>query len=86
MRRIPALLRILVLVLCPLLLRLPLIPGLWAQDIMHILDLVVAPDGVVHALPPQGLERVVDVWDGDPAAVEDVAQERLVGKVVAGCG
>lgn len=48
---------------------------------MDVLDLVVAPDGVVDALPAQGLEGVVDVRQGHPAITVEVGQQRLVGEV-----
>lgn len=54
---------------------------------MHVLDAVIAPDGVVHAVPAQRLEGVVDVRQGDPAVLEELREERLVGKVhVHGAG
>ena len=58
-----------------------LIPRLGRQDIMHVLDLVVPPDLLVHAFPPEGLERVVDVRERDPAALVEVREERLVGEI-----
>lgn len=39
-----------------------LIPGVGGQDVVNVLDLVVAPDGLVDVIPAQRLKRVVDVW------------------------
>lgn len=64
-----------------------LVPGLGGEDVVDVLDAVVAPDGVVHALPAHGLEGVVDVGQGHPAAAVQVRQHALVGKVhVEGVG
>ncbi len=68
----------------PLAVFVDLVPRLGAQDVVHVLDLVVAPDGVVDARPAQRLERVVRVRQGDPAASVQVRQQRLVGKVHVG--
>lgn len=71
----------------PLAVLIHLIPRLGAQDVVDVLDLVVAPDGVVHALPAEGLEGVVGVRQGHPAAAVQVGEEGLVGKVhVHGAG
>lgn len=62
-----------------------LVPGVWGEDVVDVLDPVVAPDGAVDAVPAQGLEGVVDVGQGDPAAAVELAEQALVGKVeVAG--
>ena len=54
---------------------------------MNVLDAVVAPDGVVDAGPAQGLEGVIHVRQGDPAVLEELGQQGLVGKVhVDGAG
>ena len=47
-----------------------LIPRLWAQNVVHVLDLVVLPYLVVHALCAHRLESIVDVWQRNPAPVE----------------
>lgn len=57
-----------------------LVPGLGGEDVVDVLDAIVAPDGVVNALPAEGLESVVDVGDGDPAARVEIGQEVLVGE------
>lgn len=36
---------------------------------MHIADILVPPDVLVYH--SQGLERVVDIWEGDPAVLEE---------------
>lgn len=41
---------------------------------MSVLDLVVSPDGIVHTLPAQSLESVVDVGKSDPSAREEVTE------------
>lgn len=79
MRRILTLLRL----LQTLLLSLPLIPRLRTQNIMHILNILVPPDRIMNTLPPERLQRIVDIRDGNPPAVKDIAQERLVGEIVA---
>lgn len=62
-----------------------LVPGVGGEDVVDILDPVVAPDLAVHAVPAQGLEGVVDVGQGDPAAAVQLAQQALVGELeVAG--
>lgn len=62
-----------------------LVPRVGGEDVVDILDLVIAPDGLVDALPAERLEGVVDVWQGDPAAAVQLTQQALVGKVeVAG--
>lgn len=61
-----------------------LVPRVRRQDVVDVLDPVVPPDGPVHALPPHGLERVVHVGQGDPAAAVQLAQEALVGELEAG--
>lgn len=58
-----------------------LVPGVGGEDVVDVLDPVVAPDGLVHALPAQGLEGVVHVGQGDPAAPVQLAEQALVGKV-----
>lgn len=58
-----------------------LIPRLRRKNIMHILNLVLLPDLWVHILPAQRLERVVDVRERHPAALEEVGEERLVREV-----
>jgi len=63
-----------------------LLPRLRTQDVMHILNLLVPPNLVVHTGPPQRLERVVDIRQRYPAPAEQVAQQRLVGKVVGARG
>jgi len=50
---------------------------------MHVLNILIPPDSIVHTLPPERLKRVVDIRNGNPPAVKDIAQERLVGKIVA---
>lgn len=68
----------------PAALGVDLLPWFRGQDIVDVLDAVVAPDGVVDAGPTQGLEGVVDVGQGHPAVLEELRQEGLVGKVHAG--
>lgn len=58
-----------------------LVPGLGGQDVVDVLDALVAPDGLVHAGPAQRLEGVVGVREGHPAAAVQVRQHALVGKV-----
>lgn len=58
-----------------------LVPGVGGEDVVDVLDPVVAPDGPVHPLPSQGLEGVVDVGQGDPAAPVQLAEQALVGEV-----
>lgn len=58
-----------------------LVPRLGREDVVDILDAVVAPDGLVDALPAQRLERVVDVRQGHPAAAVQVREHRLVREV-----
>lgn len=58
-----------------------LVPGVRGEDVVYILDPVVAPDGRVHPVPAQRLERVVHVGQGDPAAPVQLAEQALVGKV-----
>lgn len=53
---------------------------------MHIPDLLVAPNRIVHALLPHRLERIVRIRQRDPAPVEEVAEQRLIGEVVAARG
>lgn len=59
----------------PLAVFVDLVPRLGAQDVVHVLDLVVAPDSVVDARPAQRLERVVRVRQGDPAPSVQVRQQ-----------
>lgn len=62
-----------------------LVPGVGCEDVVDVLDPVVAPDGPVDGVPAQGLEGVVDVGQGDPAAAVQLAEQALVGEVeVAG--
>lgn len=61
-----------------------LVPGVGGEDVVNVLDLVVPPDGLVDALPAQGLEGVVDVGQGDPAAAVELAEQGLVGKLHGG--
>lgn len=58
-----------------------LVPGVGGEDVVDVLDPVVAPDGPVHALPAQRLERVVHVGQRHPAAPVQLAEQALVGKV-----
>lgn len=58
-----------------------LIPRVRCQNIVDILDLVVPPDRLVHVVPSQRLERVVDVRQRHPAALVQLAQQTLVGKL-----
>lgn len=48
---------------------------------MNVLDLVVPPDGLVHIVPPQRLERIVNVRQRHPATLVQLAQQTLVGKL-----
>lgn len=57
-----------------------LVPGVRSQDVVDVLDLVVAPDGLVDVVPAQRLERVVNVGQGHPAAPVQLTQQALVGK------
>ena len=59
-----------------------LVPRLGTQDVVHVFDGVVAPDGVVHALCAHRLERIVRVRQRDPSGAEEVTQERLIGEVI----
>lgn len=49
---------------------------------MYIFNLVISPDSIVNTLPSHGLQRVVDVWNRDPAAAEYVREKRLISEVV----
>lgn len=48
---------------------------------MYVLDLIVFPNGLVHTLPSQGLKRIVDVGQGNPAVTVQLAQQTLVGEL-----
>lgn len=61
-----------------------LIPGVRGQYVVDVLDLVIPPDGLVDVVPAQGLEGVVNVRKGDPAAAVELAQQALVGKLHGG--
>lgn len=69
---------------CAVPLSIQLIPRVRGQDVVDVLDLVVPPDGLVHTVPPQGLEGIVDVRQGDPAAAVQLAQQALVGELHVG--
>lgn len=58
-----------------------LVPRVGGEDVVDVLDPVVAPDGLVHALPAQRLERIINVGQRDPAAPVQLAEQALVGKV-----
>lgn len=65
----------------PVALRIHLVPRLRRQYVMHILHLRIPPDVVVHALPPQRLERVVHVRQRHPPPAVQLRQQALVRKV-----
>lgn len=62
-------------------LRIQLIPWVRGQNVVDILDLVIPPNGLVHVIPTQGLERIVDVWQRHPATFVQLTQQTLVGKL-----
>jgi hypothetical protein len=62
-----------------------LIPRLRAEQDVSVLDFLVSPDSVVHTLPAQGLESVVDVGESNPSAREEVAEHGLIRELVI-CG
>ena len=76
----------------PPLMRLPrrlpilLFPRLRTKNIVYILNILVPPDHIMHTLIPQRLQRIVGVRQRDPATVEQIAQQRLVGEVVVARG
>lgn len=59
-----------------------LIPRLRAQNIMHILHLIILPNRIVHTLPPHRLERIVHIRQRNPAPRKQVREERLVREIV----
>lgn len=66
-------------------LSIQLIPRVRRQNVVNVLDLVVPPDGLVHIIPPQRLERIVNVRQRHPAALVQLTQQALVSKLhVAG--
>jgi hypothetical protein len=70
------------LVRLPTRLAIRLLPRLRTQYIMHILDLLIPPNRIVHALVPQRLERIVRIRQCDPASVEQIAQQRLISEII----
>lgn len=65
----------------PLSLVVNLIPWLRAQHVVHVLDLIVSPDLVVHALPTQRLQRIVSIRQRNPSPAVQVRQEGLVCEI-----
>lgn len=65
----------------PLSLVVNLVPRLRAQHVVHVLDLVVPPDLVMHAFPTQRLERIVSIRQRNPSAAVQVRQEGLVCEI-----
>ncbi len=59
-----------------------LIPRLGTKDVVNVLDLLVPPDGGMHILPAQRLQRIVDVWQGDPSTLKEVGKQRLISEFV----
>lgn len=58
-----------------------LVPGFGVQNVVHILDLVVAPYRGVDILPAHRLEGVVYIRESDPAIAPELGDNLLVGKV-----
>lgn len=59
-----------------------LIPRLWAGDIVDVLNLLIIPDSVMHALPTQRFQRVVDVRKRSPTISKYVREEGFICKGV----
>lgn len=49
---------------------------------MHILDLLIPPYRIMHALPPQRLERVIHVRQRHPPVVKQLGQHTLIREFV----
>jgi len=49
---------------------------------MHILHLLVPPYLIMHALPPQRLQRIVHIRQRHPAVVEQLGEHALIGELV----
>ena len=48
------------------------IPRLRSQKVVNILNTIISPDPVMHALPPLRLQGIVDVRKRGPAALENL--------------
>jgi hypothetical protein len=55
--------------------RIFLVPWFGRQDIMHILYLIISPYLIVRVgVPAQRFQGIVDIWDWDPSAKEDITE------------
>ena len=59
-----------------------LIPRLRTKQNMHILDLLIPPNGIMHPFPPQRLERIIRIRQRDPAIPEQIPQHTLISKLI----
>jgi len=58
-----------------------LIPWLWSQYIVNIFDFVISPYLIMHAFPPERLQRVINIWQWLPTSSEEIGKQRLICKL-----
>lgn len=51
---------------------------------MHILDFVIPPDSIMHPLPAESLQSIINIRKTNPSTSEHIAEELLVRKTVVG--